>query len=303
MLQHPWIIIFDLKKSTIKLSDRDAVIMHFCTSQIIGSFSSYCRHLKARASPPIPANPPFPLSLVSPRTHARTPAGAKNRTQLALQGLHISHSSQHAPEHFCPSCPIFSSGTRGGSLFFPNPPFAHPVFELFFTSLAGLRQACSSDKIHDYTLENLQQNRHARKTKKKWEDPDLPVSSERSTRAAVTHLHPHFASISVLLTCLCSHRWATVRMCPIAMTRNSHSSDMGGLVGAASHRLKVKPALAVWTASERSQKHRLSVGGGLFSENWPDGDAPWGMQQKTEMLPWKRAMMFSLMQLLFQCHS
>lgn len=91
--------------------------MHLCKSQIIGSFSSYCRHLKARASPPIPANPPQPC--VAPHTCENT-SRAKNRTQLALQGLHISHSSQHAPEHFCPSCPIFSSGTRGGSLFFPS---------------------------------------------------------------------------------------------------------------------------------------------------------------------------------------
>lgn len=58
------------------------------------------------------------------------------------------------------------------------------------------------------------------------------------------------------------------------MTRDSHSSDRGRLEGGATHRLKVKPELAVKTASERSQKHRLGVGGGLVSEKQPDGAAP-----------------------------
>lgn len=58
------------------------------------------------------------------------------------------------------------------------------------------------------------------------------------------------------------------------MTRDSHSSDRGRLVGGATHRLKVKPVLAVKIARERSQKHRLGVGGGLLSEKQPDGAAP-----------------------------
>lgn len=58
------------------------------------------------------------------------------------------------------------------------------------------------------------------------------------------------------------------------MTKDSHSSDRGRLVGGPAHSLKVKPVLAVKTASEQSQKHRLGVGGGLFSEKQPDGAAP-----------------------------
>lgn len=46
-----------------------------------------------------------------------------------------------------------------------------------------------------------------------------------------------------------------------AMTRDSHASDRGRLVGGATHRLEVKPVLAVKTASKQSQKHRLGVGG------------------------------------------
>lgn len=63
-------------------------------------------------------------------------------------------------------------------------------------------------------------------------------------------------------------------MSPIAMTRDSHSSDRGRLVGGATHRLKVKPVLAVKIACEQSQKHRLGVGGALLSEKQPDGAAP-----------------------------
>lgn len=58
-----------------------------------------------------------------------------------------------------------------------------------------------------------------------------------------------------------------------AVTRDSHGSDRGRLVGGAAHRLKVKPVLAVKIAGKRSQKHRLGVGGGLFSEKEPDGAA------------------------------
>lgn len=58
------------------------------------------------------------------------------------------------------------------------------------------------------------------------------------------------------------------------MTRDSHGSDRGRLVGGATHRLKVKPVLAVKIASERSQTHRLGVGGGLFGVKQPDGAAP-----------------------------
>lgn len=89
---------------------------------------------------------------------------------------------------------------------------------------------------------------------------------------------------------------------PIAMTRNSHSSDRGRLVGGTSYILKVKPALSVWTASKQSQEHRLGVGGGLFSANQPDGDAPRGMQQKTKMLPWKPALFVPLTVAWSQCH-
>lgn len=71
----------------------------------------------------------------------------------------------------------------------------------------------------------------------------------------------------------CSHRWAAAWSSPIAVTRDSHSSDRGRLVGGAAHRLKVKPVLAVKIADKRSQKHRLGVGGGLFSEKEPDGAA------------------------------
>lgn len=38
-----------------------------------------------------------------------------------------------------------------------------------------------------------------------------------------------------------SHRLAAAGLSPIAMTRDSHSSDRGRLVGGATHRLKVKP--------------------------------------------------------------
>lgn len=71
------------------------------------------------------------------------------------------------------------------------------------------------------------------------------------------------------------HRWAAVTLNPIAITKDSRSSDSGRLVGGATHRLEVKPVVAVKIASERSQKHRLGVGGGgLFSEKQPDGAAP-----------------------------
>lgn len=72
----------------------------------------------------------------------------------------------------------------------------------------------------------------------------------------------------------CSHRWATAGLSPIETTRDSHSSDRGRLVGGATHRLKVKSALAVKTVSDQSQTHRLGVGGGRFSEKQPDGAAP-----------------------------
>jgi len=58
------------------------------------------------------------------------------------------------------------------------------------------------------------------------------------------------------------------------MTRDSHSSDRGRLGGGATCSLKVKPVLAVKIASERSQEHRLGVGGGLWSEEQADGAAP-----------------------------
>ncbi len=58
------------------------------------------------------------------------------------------------------------------------------------------------------------------------------------------------------------------------MTRDSHSSDRGRLVRGATHRPKVKPVLAVNIVFKQSQKHRLGVGGGLFSEKQPDGAAP-----------------------------
>lgn len=63
------------------------------------------------------------------------------------------------------------------------------------------------------------------------------------------------------------------------MTRDSHGSDRGRLVGGAAHRPEVEPVLAVRIGSEQSQKHRLGVGGvggrgGLFSEEQPDGAAP-----------------------------
>lgn len=74
-----------------------------------------------------------------------------------------------------------------------------------------------------------------------------------------------------------TRRWAAVALNPIAITKDSRSSDSGRLVGGATHthRLEVKPVVAVKIASERSQKHRLGVGGGgLFSEKQPDGAAP-----------------------------
>lgn len=58
------------------------------------------------------------------------------------------------------------------------------------------------------------------------------------------------------------------------MTRDSHRSDRGRLVGGTAHRLKVKTVLAVKTVNEQSQKRRLGTGGGLFSEKQPDGAAP-----------------------------
>lgn len=109
----------------------------------------------------------------SPHTHAETPAGTKNRTQLALQGLHISHSSHHAQKkkkknNSSLSCPNSSSRTSGGSPPTPHlllPSFSpHSVFELFFTSVAGLWQVCCSDKIHDYASENLLEKRCVVKT-------------------------------------------------------------------------------------------------------------------------------------------
>lgn len=81
-------------------------------------------------------------------------------------------------------------------------------------------------------------------------------------------------SVQVTYRMPCSHRWATVGLSPIAMTRDSHSSDRGRLVGGTARRLKVKTVLAVKNACEQSQKHRLGVGGGLFSEKQPDGAAP-----------------------------
>lgn len=63
----------------------------------------------------------------------------------------------------------------------------------------------------------------------------------------------------------CSHWWGTAGLSPIAMTRDSHSSDRGRLGGGATRSLKVKPVLAVKIASERSQEHRLGVRGGVRS--------------------------------------
>lgn len=60
----------------------------------------------------------------------------------------------------------------------------------------------------------------------------------------------------------------------IAITKESHSSDRGRLVGGTTLRLEVKPVLAVKFESEQSQKRRLGVGGGLLSEEQPDGAAP-----------------------------
>lgn len=67
-----------------------------------------------------------------------------------------------------PSCPNSSSGTSGGSppaprLLLPSRS-PHSAFELFFTSVAGLWQACCSDKIHDYAPENLAEKRCVVKT-------------------------------------------------------------------------------------------------------------------------------------------
>lgn len=78
------------------------------------------------------------------------------------------------------------------------------------------------------------------------------------------------------------------------MTRDSHSSDRGRLVGGATHRLEVRPMLAVKIASKQSQKYRLGVGGGLFSEKQPDGAAPWCTMQKTEGDALKPGMILSL---------
>lgn len=96
--------------------------------------------------------------------------------------------------------------------------------------------------------------------------PPLSIHSGRAPPKETGRLHPRTSR---------SHRWAAVTLNPIAITKDSRSSDSGTLVGGATRRLEVKPAVAVKIASERSQKHRLGVGGGgLFSEKQPDGAAP-----------------------------
>lgn len=102
----------------------------------------------------------------------------------------------------------------------------------------------------------------------------------------------------------CSHRWATVGLIPIEMTRDSQSSDRGRLVGGATHRLKVKPALAVKTVREQSQTHRLGGEDGLVRSNQMELLRR-ARSRRLGVPPWKPGLSLSLCkrtQSYIQCH-
>lgn len=160
-------------------------------------------------------------------THTQEqPEDTENRKQLALQGLHISGLSQCAPKYSCPSCPISSSETSGSFL-----PPAHPSSAyLNHSSPPWPGPSQASRFTPDSRLHSGGSNR--KDTCGKTEGGGESVSSSSSTsygrEAPKEASRPH-------LRMLRAHRWAAVTLNPIAITKDSRSSDSGRLVGGATH--------------------------------------------------------------------
>lgn len=118
-----------------------------CSNPAMATFllpHSYCPFLPVTYSQSV---------LRCPRHMQGQPVGTKNRTQLALQGLHISSLSQCAPKYSDPSCYISSSKTSGGFLLLLS--LSLCMLEPFLTSVEGPWQAYYSHKIYGLTQEDL----------------------------------------------------------------------------------------------------------------------------------------------------